>query len=313
VGWHEIRLTGFSAQDVREYLEWRFQEARYRGRLPFTDQQVKDIARLSEGLPGKIDQMANVLMLKLETGDIGARARFPALHWALSVLLLVLVALASLLWQQGLEIDEAEFVIAAEQVPETVAAPVAATAPPAIAPRLEDVAALESIAGEAAAPENTSAAEPAPSELGAVAGAAAKPAQASPPVAESIQEPVAVSLPAATAEPDNAAEPDTAGSVRDGGWLIRQPEDTFTIQLVTLSSAERVRAYLALQTEGEQFATYRLQRDGRVLHVVVFGVFGSRVEAQAAADRLPGTVGDVRPWVRPMDQVHGAIRTALQQ
>ena len=101
IGWHEIRLTGFDAKDVRAYLEWRFQQARYRGHLPFTDQQVKEITKLSEGLPGRIDQMANVLLVKLESGDLTAeRSRFPAIHRALLVLLLIVISLAYLIWQQ---------------------------------------------------------------------------------------------------------------------------------------------------------------------------------------------------------------------
>ena len=81
---------------------------------------------------------------------------------------------------------------------------------------------------------------------------------------------------------------------------------------MSLSSAESVQAYLGNQSEAERFATYRLQRDGRVLHVVVFGMFDTRVEAQTAAANLPGSVGNVRPWVRPMGQVHAAMGSTLQ-
>lgn len=323
VGWHEIRLTGFSAQDSREYLEWRFQEAKYRGRLPFTDQQVKEIVRLSDGLPGKINQMANVLMVKLESGDIGERSRFPALHRALLALVLVLVALAYLLWQQGGDLDEDDVLIAAaevENVTEAVELPEIPTNPAQARPEqpFEGEQRLEVLqieppppAVEQATPEQLDDG-PAPEIAPEV-------------VVETVSEPVVVETPAIEAppveppmdepgdEPRVAQPPPVDDGSRNGSWLLRQPEETFTIQLVTLSSIERATAYLAEQTEAEQFASYRLQRDGRVLHVIVFGVFGSRVEAQAAAENLPGTVGDVRPWVRPMKQVHGAIRTALQQ
>lgn len=283
VGWHEIRLTGFSAQDAREYLEWRFKQAKYRGRLPFTDQQVKEIVRLSEGLPGKINQMANVLMVKLESGDIGERSRFPALHRALLALLLVLLAFAYLLWQQGSEIGEAGVMIAAsDEMEATAAQPVV----PIIEPLLEDIQTSQPMTAESSALESLS------------------PGNAQ---EETAAQPKVVVVPVVLAQPD------TSNPLRDGSWLMRQPEGTFTIQLLILSSAERADAYVARQTESEQFAIYRLQRDGRVLHVVVFGIFGSRTEARAAVEHLPATVGDVRAWVRPMNQVHGAIRTGLQQ
>jgi septal ring-binding cell division protein DamX len=98
---------------------------------------------------------------------------------------------------------------------------------------------------------------------------------------------------------------------QDGGWLLQQPDAAFTIQLVTFSSAERAEAYLVGQREPARFARYRYQRNGRVLHVVVFGIFDSRAEALAAADQLPAAVGDVRPWVRPINQLKETIRTAL--
>ena len=111
----------------------------------------------------------------------------------------------------------------------------------------------------------------------------------------------------------NVSPLETISSVaqQDGGWLLQQPEAAFTIQLVTFSSAERAEVYLAGQREPGRFARYRYQRNGRVLHVVVFGIFDSRAEALAAADQLPAAVGDVRPWVRPINQLKETIRTAL--
>jgi septal ring-binding cell division protein DamX len=263
-------------------------------------------------------------MVKLESGDIGERSRFPALHRALVALVLVLVTLAYLLWQQGAEFGEPEVVVAQTEVVESLVLPDVQDVPD-IEPILEDTETFELIAADSTALEVPSAlsteAQPVlqappraiertPEPAVVVTPRPPAPVEEVAPVPEIVQEPDPVTEVevAVAATP----QPDTTSRSRDGGWLIRQPEDSFTIQLVTLSSAERADAYLAQQIEAEQFASYRLQRDGRVLHVVVYGIFGSRLEAQAAAERLPGTVGDVRPWVRPMAQVHGAIRTALQ-
>jgi len=94
---------------------------------------------------------------------------------------------------------------------------------------------------------------------------------------------------------------------------MAQPGTAYTLQLVTLSSAERVEAYLAAQARPDQFASYRLSRNGRILHVVVYGSFATRIEAEAESRRLPASVGQVKPWLRTMAQVHEAIRTALQR
>ncbi|MCZ6710788.1 MAG: AAA family ATPase [Gammaproteobacteria bacterium] len=296
IGWHEIRLTGFSAHDAREYLEWRFQEARYRGRLPFTDQQVKEIVRLSEGLPGRINQMANVLMVKLESGDIGERPRFPALHKALLALLLVLVSLAYVLWQQDGEFDVIEIGVVAtdEARPTTPQMPV-----PAIEPVLKYTDTPKLIAVATVVPEAGPRIDAGEDSTGD-------------PSAEPTPEPEFVVAPAVV-EPVIRPATISSPAPQDGSWLLQQPDAAFTIQLVTFSSAERGEAYLAGQHEYARFARYRFQRNGRVFHVVVFGIFDSRVEAMAAADRLPVTVGDVRPWVRPISQVKESIRAALAQ
>jgi len=47
------------------------------------------------------------------------------------------------------------------------------------------------------------------------------------------------------------------------------------------------------------------------LHVIVFGIFDSQDQARKAAAQLPDSVGDVRPWVRRVGQVQGAITAAV--
>ena len=95
--WFEIRLTGFPRADVRDYLEWRFRQAAYRGLLPFSDEQLEKIVHRSGGNPSVIDSMANRLLAEMESGEIRrARPQFPVLHASLAVLLAVLVALVYL-------------------------------------------------------------------------------------------------------------------------------------------------------------------------------------------------------------------------
>ncbi|MCZ6640133.1 MAG: SPOR domain-containing protein, partial [Gammaproteobacteria bacterium] len=100
---------------------------------------------------------------------------------------------------------------------------------------------------------------------------------------------------------------------RDASWLMAQPGEAFTLQLVTFSSAERLEAYLAEQARPDRFASYRLSRSGRILHVVVYGSFATRTQAETESRRLPASVGQVKPWLRTMAQVQDAIRTALQR
>lgn len=279
VEWHEMRLSGFAAQDIRAYLEWRFHQAKYRGRLPFTDQQVTDLARLSEGLPGRINRIANDVLIQLESGVDRHLERFPGLHKALITLVVVLLGLVYVVWQSGQGADEATIELAEASTVQEAA--LAATAP-------------QEMVRQGTVRQETD-------QEDTVVGSLEAPALE--PGVEQIAEAGAPELP-----PEIVPEPDR----RDGAWLMSQPPGLYSIQLVTVSSGERALAYIDNQQNPSDFGSYRLQRDGRVLYVVVYGLFDTRAQAEAAATSLPVEVGNVQPWVRPMDQIHGAIRTTLQ-
>ncbi|MCZ6616897.1 MAG: SPOR domain-containing protein, partial [Gammaproteobacteria bacterium] len=333
VGWHEIHLSGFSPEDVQAYLEWRFKQASYRGRLPFTDRQVKEITRLSKGLPGRIDQIADVLLVKLESGDlIVGRSRFPVIHRAVLALLVVVIGVAYLIGQQTpfSWFDEQPDTLALEEPSAANEEPSAANKEPSaaveepLAANKEPLAAVEepSAAAEEPSADNPGADSGKPktadgSELsGSPENPPGNPGTENPPDRTS-REP----LPAKPDPPRSIREKPQAESAptspgflyRDARWLMSQPGDTFTLQLFTFSSAERVQAYLADQERPRQFATYRISRDGQILHVVVYGAFATRTQAEAESLRLPASVGEVKPWVRTLAQVQDAIRTALQR
>jgi type II secretory pathway predicted ATPase ExeA len=300
--WQEIQLAGLSGQDSRDYLEWRFAEAKYRGRLPFTDQQVAEIVRVAEGFPGRMNQLANVLLAKLESGDVRPdRTRFPPVHRALAGLVALLAGLIYLVWFQTRESLQEPW----------VASSVAA---PQIEPEV-DLRALAVPEELGAEPEQPLASEVlfAQAEPAPLPGSGADPEVAVVPVAEPE---IAVPQPtlADEAQPLNpAAEAPAQRREQWHGeaWLLAQAESAFTIQLVTVSTRQRAEAFLLKQSSPEEFATYRLDRDGRELHVIVFGIFDSQDQARKAAAQLPDSVGDVRPWVRRVGQVQGAITAAV--
>jgi DamX protein len=380
VGWQEIRLTGYGEADARDYLEWRFSQAKYRGRIPFTDNQVKDLVKLSEGLPGRINQMANVLLVKLETGEgTPARKGFPRLHAALLTLLIVVVGLLYLvvgeggsddseaptatadafeadslagvndpsgtseeaaavdLYAMGESMVAGESAVAAEPTAadttltdEADDLPLeedaAATQMTSIDTAVPDTEAPEANAPEANVPEanvpeanapeaNVPDAEPAPADAQPV------PAEPEPIVAETTtperQIEPQITTTSAVVETPTEQTPQTVAELppgaKDTGWLLEQDPDYFTLQLVTVSSPDSASAFVARQQEPGEFTVYQLQRDGRILHVVLYGLFSSRRAAEAAADSLPAEVGSVQPWIRPVGQVQAAARLATLQ
>ncbi len=381
VGWQELRLTGYGDADARDYLEWRFQQAKYRGRIPFADSEVRDLIKLSEGLPGRMNQMANVLLVKLEAGE-GApgTGAFPKAHGVMLALLVAVVALLYLLFADESSEPVDGTTVAELEVPYASASTTSGSGSrptgtdtadtmagvPAIGQSSMTGAETESAAGgETPAAEDRDAEASlaledrladSEDELPQVAGGTAltepsalEPDVTAEPVVDAEEEAAAAGSPVAAATapasdpssnadaaPPPAVEPaeeavvtqdprpdpeplsttpafETPAGVRDGRWLLEQNPAYFTLQLVTVSAADRAAAFVGEQQDPREFAIYQLQRDGRTLHVVLYGLFSSRAAAERAAANLPPGLGNVQPWIRPLEQVQTAARTALYQ
>lgn len=326
VGWHEIRLSGFGVDDARAYLQWRFRQQGYGEALPFTDAQVKEITRLSEGLPGRMDQMANVLLARIQSAGSGppVRRRFPAVHRALLAVLVVALAFAYLLWrptERGIEPPGVTMAASGEPTDEPAAA--AARAVESEPDAGDEQAVIAADAGNEPLPAQDgetveepptavsagAAAAPAEDDLTDVAAAAdpaasagAREAQAAPNHDDQAQ-PTESPAPVVPA----AAQTADSGGVHGPEWIMRQPGQRYTLQLVSFSTAERANTYLAEQDDPGAFSRYQLERDGRTLFVVTYGSYESRASAQQAAGDLPGAIGNVQPWIRTFAQVQEAI------
>ncbi|MFW6092612.1 MAG: SPOR domain-containing protein [Pseudomonadota bacterium] len=283
VEWHEIRLAGLNVDEVQLFLEWRFNGGHAEDGLPFSDAQIRELTRLSHGLPGRVEHMAEALLARIDAGgESGVRRRLPVRHLAVAAALALAVGLVYLVPEpaadrvERIEVPPVAEAAGVDAKPEAEAA----RPPPTLAPRLT---------------------QPAPAVYGTDEPEPAEPEPAEPEPAE---------VERAEAEPTAAA---TAGAPRGARWIMRQPASSYTLQLISVSSADRAAEYVAAQPDPEHLAVYRLQRDGRILHVVVYGAFASRSDAEAASRNLPGSVGDVHPWIRTFGDVQQGVRTALQE
>ena len=95
--WNEMLLSPFSREQTSEYLEWRFDEAGYNGRMPFSEHQVDGIHRSAEGFPGRLDFAANEQLMQMTVG--GPRtAGIPRKHLWLAGTLALVLGLVFWLW-----------------------------------------------------------------------------------------------------------------------------------------------------------------------------------------------------------------------
>ncbi len=96
---------------------------------------------------------------------------------------------------------------------------------------------------------------------------------------------------------------------RGAAWLLRRQAEEYTIQLFATSNRPNIEAFLDGQQDRSRFAVFEQVQGGIRIHVVAYGSFASRVEAETAALELPETIGEVAPWIRDFAGIQRAIRS----
>lgn len=350
VEWFEIRLTGFPPVDVREYIEWRFQQAEYRGRLPFTDDQVVKIAAKSHGNPGDIDRLANKLLVELESGEFRQRDGFPVSHVSLALLLMMAVGLTYLyvrddidvprtilelvgLYEEGAEaeiepppdhtLDSTEHdpepifvdaVVDQSRDDEAIDLDALDDNP------VDDTPAEEALEDDAVA-QGTHAEIPLKEPEIAADNVAAAPPDVPPSIGTSVEDsvsadnsviPIEESVALAPSAPAKSPESDIQPEgFRSASWLLQQAPQRFTLQMASLSSMARAVSFVERQPDPEAFAIYRAVRGERALYVVTYGVYSDRAAASRAADQLTGELAGMQPWIRELSLVQEAVREGM--
>jgi DamX protein len=319
LSWHEIRLAGLALPDIEKYLTWKLSLAQYRGRLPFSPTQLNRLAKLSGGLPAAINHVGAELIERLESGNSGgSRVQFPIAHGLIVVLLVVVVSLAYLVLNGSEDDVPDSSKIDVSQIELPGAARTAEVPPDAVteveqpAPEFSSTQSSEPVEATKILPTISEVIpgplpplDPVVSEE-AVSPGVGKAADSDVPAegaAPTIKRP---SIDTAT-NLASGQQPRIPSGARDAAWLKQLSGSTYTIQLVSLSTEERLVAYLAQQQDRSQFAWYPIARGGKRLYVVTYGNFDSKAAADAAAASLPREVGKVEPWVRPIKLVQEAI------
>ena len=107
-----------------------------------------------------------------------------------------------------------------------------------------------------------------------------------------------------------------ADELNKAQWLMRQSEQAFSLQLVTLSSKQQIERFVAEEPALKDYsvAYYRYQKEGQLLYVVTLGVFADAATAQQVKESLQlGRVAPEEAWIRPLDEIQAQVRTTLQR
>lgn len=303
---YTIRLEPLSRKEVDGYLRQRLSAMAVQPERLLNSETVESIHRNSGGLPERVNALAHELL---------AGQKRPVTHgggrkWSVLALSAVaLVGVAVLLYQDEINrmfeaptqpsLSEAARDNAAEMPPgaigdqdngasdvitgEAVAALEDETDSPLGLPVSEEIAVGQE-AGQTPAVAQT--------ELGTVT----EPQLSAP---ESI-EPGAMGIPAkerAEATPAQL-EPSAPARSPQMAWLLAQPEDHYTLQLMALGDRGDVIRFIEKHGIAAESATFPVTRRGKVLTVLVYGSYPSRAAAGKAAAGLPRAWGVGQPWIR---------------
>ena len=343
--WAEMLLSPFAAEQTIEYLEWRFEEAGYSGRMPYTDEQAHEIHSVAQGYPGRIDHAANEQLMLMTLGNRTSEV-VPRRHMYLVAGLIA--ALGLVVWLYSPDSDDAESVAAQNttapleslEAPQDVRRGVVQQLPAA---RGEPAEALEEQPAEEQAPapggvraiaeraleeagEDRAAAQKAAAEQLAARERAAEEAAArqrrEQEQAQQREQAAAQRLAEqkAQAERERSAAAAALGSsaelndigARSASWLVAQPDGGYTIQLIGFAERSAALAYLRRQKDRGEFALFKTLSRDRIVYVVTYGYYAQQSSADVAAAELPPEVGKITPWVRPIGSVKNAIGSIAQ-
>jgi len=98
------------------------------------------------------------------------------------------------------------------------------------------------------------------------------------------------------------------GNAMGRAWVLRQPGDSYTLQLIASASADAVARLRDGHKWKRQIAVYRFSNKGQQFTVMVYGRFPSLEAARAAIDELPPRLRRSPPWPRRFSDIQRLIR-----
>jgi len=336
--WAEMLLSPFAAEQTIDYLEWRFEEAGYSGRMPFTGEQANEIHSVAQGYPGRIDHAANEQLMLMTLGNRTSEV-VPKKHMYLVAGLIA--ALGLVVWLYSPDSDESDSVavqtttapLESLETPQDNGEPAEALdepsvngQPPALgvaerATQEDAAAARRALAQEAeeAAARNAAAQRAAAEQLAAQERAAEE-AAAQKELERQQAEAQRLAQQKAQAERERSTAANRLGTSADleeigaqsASWLAAQPDGGYTIQLIGFAERSAALAYLRRQKNRGEFALFKTLSRDRIVYVVTYGYYPQQSSADVAASGLPPEVGKITPWVRPIGSVKNAIGSIAQ-
>ncbi len=93
-------------------------------------------------------------------------------------------------------------------------------------------------------------------------------------------------------------------------YLMLQPRDHYSIQLVGLSNFQEIEKYAKQLNASESLYIYRSLLNGKPWYILVMGNYPDAVTARAAKDKLNSQLKKLNPWIKSFTKIQHEIKLA---
>lgn len=92
---------------------------------------------------------------------------------------------------------------------------------------------------------------------------------------------------------------------KDAQWLLQQPKNHYTIQVLSAISEQRAFEHVQGQDNPGEYSIFGKKGKTRMLYIVCYGMFPDRAAAKEVAEKLADE--SMSPWIRMLSSIHAEI------
>lgn len=318
-----LPLTPFSLEETKNYIQQQLENNVFTTNANLTTPIVETIYKLSEGIPAKINKVAQRLLLASDQQKTGTtmsyfdKIRNNQTKLVGGLLLLTLIFASSFLLNKKTPPASPE-ILNESEAPAKVAAPVNAQ------PTDANTSVMTLQTQEAATPTPPPAAtktQPAKSEkmiiqtapVTEAAPIAEEPAttpapQAAAPAVVVTPAPAEVAPASAAATPTHSEKP--FSYTAEEKYLLGVGPENYTLQIFAGHNTQDVIKFIKQNHLGPKVRYFRAYKMNQPWVILVYGVYSDAATAKGEVNNLPSNLQKFKPWPRNFKAIHQEITAA---
>lgn len=95
--------------------------------------------------------------------------------------------------------------------------------------------------------------------------------------------------------------------VKGADWLSAQNPNNYTLQILGTHELSNLQKFTKRYSHITEFAMFKTTYRNKDWYVLVYGIYSSRAEAQAALKEMPAELKNTKPWIRSIASVQELI------